>query len=102
MILMQAVQDDTMAVPGFERHTFMCSDCHDVEQRLVFIKPVGQPGETEPVAVHAAPPLSPATAEPAHAAEPVSTAESERAAHPGILTRVLAKFRAGRRAGSPD
>jgi hypothetical protein len=28
--------------------------------------------------------------------------ENERAAHPGILTRVLAKFRAGRRAGSPD
>jgi hypothetical protein len=45
MILMQAVQDDTMPVPGFERHTFMCSDCHDVEQRLVFIKPVDQGGE---------------------------------------------------------
>jgi hypothetical protein len=99
MILMQTVQDDTMAVPGFERHTFMCSDCHDVEQRLVFIKPVAPASETEPVTVHTAPPLSPSTLEPASSMEPVSTAEIVRPAHPGILMRVLAKFRGGR---SPD
>jgi hypothetical protein len=94
MILMQAVQDDTMAVPGFERHTFMCSDCHDVEQRLVFIKPVDQGGETEPVTVHIAPPISPL------AVEPASPVENERTAHPGILTRMFAKLRGGRRAAS--
>jgi hypothetical protein len=99
MLLMQTVQDDTMAVPGFERHTFMCSDCHDVEQRLVFIKPVAQASETEPVTLHAAPPLSPSTLEPASTVEPVSTAEIVRPTHPGILMRVLAKFRGGR---SPD
>ena len=38
MILMKVDQDDTMPVPGFERRTFMCSECHDVEQRLVFTK----------------------------------------------------------------
>jgi hypothetical protein len=38
MILMNVVQDDTMAVPGFEHHTFMCSECRNVERRLVFTK----------------------------------------------------------------
>src|SRR5262249_11464482 len=38
MTLMNVVQDDTMLVAGFEHHTFMCSSCHDVEQRLVFVR----------------------------------------------------------------
>ena len=38
MILMKVVQDDTTSVLGFERHTFMCSACHDVERRLMFTK----------------------------------------------------------------
>ena len=38
MMLMNVVQDDTMVVPGFEHHTFKCSECQDVEQRLVFTK----------------------------------------------------------------
>jgi hypothetical protein len=91
MILMQTVQDDTMAVPGFEHHTFMCSDCHDVERRLVFIRPVEQ-GGTESVTLNTAPPISPASA-----GEPASTVENERTAHPGILMRVLEKLRGGRR-----
>src|SRR5262245_16591797 len=37
MILMNVVPDDTMLVAGFEHRTFMCSSCHDVERRLVFI-----------------------------------------------------------------
>jgi hypothetical protein len=41
MNLMKAVQDDTMPVPGFEHHTFMCSACGDIERRLVF-RHVGQ------------------------------------------------------------
>ena len=36
MILMNVVPDDTMEVPGFEQHTFTCSECQDVERRLVF------------------------------------------------------------------
>src|SRR5437764_14664189 len=27
---------DAMSVPGFEQHTLTCSECGDVEQRLVF------------------------------------------------------------------
>jgi hypothetical protein len=95
MMLMQSVRDDTMAVSGFEHHTFMCSDCHDVERRLVFVKPAEQAGP-EPVTLNAAPSISPATT-----VEPVSPVEDEPAAPPGILMRVFAKLRGGRRAPSP-
>ena len=114
MLLMNVVQDDTMAVPGFEHHTFMCSDCHDVERRLVFTKPTEQI-DADAVPVHAAPPIAPASAPliaPASAVEhehiardhiareptaPKRTAavEHERKTSPGILMRVLAKLRGG-------
>jgi hypothetical protein len=94
MMLMQSVRDDTMAVSGFEHHTFMCSDCHDVERRLVFVKPAEQ-ADPEPVTLNTAPSIFPATT-----VEPVS-AENEPAAPPGILMRVFAKLRGGRRATSP-
>jgi hypothetical protein len=38
MVLMNVAQDDTMIVPGFEHQTFTCSECQDVERRLVFTK----------------------------------------------------------------
>jgi len=38
MILVKAIEDETMPVPGFQRHAYMCSSCHDTEQRLVFNK----------------------------------------------------------------
>ena len=53
MILMKVVPDDTMPVPGFERRTFICSACQDVEQHLAFVKP-GCESDAEPVPVHAA------------------------------------------------
>jgi hypothetical protein len=31
-------RDDSMPVAGFEHHTFMCSQCGDVESRLTFAK----------------------------------------------------------------
>jgi hypothetical protein len=100
MLLMQSVRDDTMAVPGFEHHTFMCSDCHDVERRLVFVKPADQadpePMTLEPMTLNAAPSISPATT-----AEPAPAVEDPPAASPGILMRVFAKLRGGRRATSP-
>ena len=73
MALMNVVQDDTMAVPGFEHHTFMCSGCGDVEQRLVFAEP-GEPGPS-----HAAPPMpaKPAEPLPSHAASPVPVKPAE-------------------------
>ncbi len=105
MMLMQSVRDDTMAVPGFEHHTFMCSDCHDVERRLVFVKPADQadpepmtlePMTLGPMTLNAAPSISPATT-----AEPAPAVEDAPAASPGILMRVFAKLRGGRRATSP-
>jgi hypothetical protein len=38
MILTNVVQDDTMEVAGFDHHTFTCSECQDVEERLVLPK----------------------------------------------------------------
>jgi hypothetical protein len=55
MILMNVVPDDTMAVPGFEHHSFMCSECQDMEQRLVFTK-YGREEAPEGMPIHAAPP----------------------------------------------
>jgi hypothetical protein len=81
MILMNVVQDDTMAVPGFEHHTFLCSECQDVERRLVFMKH-GREGDTEPMPVQAAPPIVPA-----------STVQDEHVAASGLLGRVVAKIR---------
>ena len=81
MILMKVVQDDTMAMPGFEHHTFMCSACHDVERRLVFTRH-GRESDTEPMPVHTAPPIAPA-----------STAQDERIAAPGLFRRVVTKLR---------
>ena len=77
--MMKVVQDDTMPVPGFEHHTFMCSDCHDVERRLVFTKD-GRESDAEPMPV--APPTVPAVAE-----------QDERIAVPGLFRRVVAKLR---------
>jgi hypothetical protein len=78
MILMNVVPDDTMTVPGFEHHTFSCSDCHDVERRLVFTKR-GRQSDVEPMPVHKAPPIVPTPN------EPVVT--------PGLFRRVLARLR---------
>src|SRR5438309_3943587 len=53
MVLVKVVPDDTMPVPGFERRTFICSACHDVEQHLAFVRP-GCESDAEPVPVHVA------------------------------------------------
>jgi hypothetical protein len=102
MLLMQSVQDNTMAVAGFEHHTYMCSGCHDVERRLVFSRPdeqggplpvsvpapeqpvPEQPVPEQPVPEHTAPPISPAAID-----------QIERPAPPGILRRVFTRFRGG-------
>jgi hypothetical protein len=119
MALMNVVQDDTMAVSGFEHHTFMCSGCGDVEQRLVFAKP-GEPSSShaaspvlakpaEPLPPDAPPPVvaKPAEPLPVHAAPPISPVPAVRgekapaaapAPAPGILQRVFARLR-GRQDG---
>ena len=78
MILTNVVPDDTMEVTGFEHHTFTCSECQDVEGRLVF----AEQGRGKPVPEQVAPPIVPA-----------STAQDEPVAASGLLTRVIAKIR---------
>ena len=36
MRLVQVDRDDTMMVPGYERHTLECSGCNEIERRTVF------------------------------------------------------------------
>jgi hypothetical protein len=86
MRLEQVAGDDTVPVPGFERHTFVCSDCGDIEQRLVFTRDVG-PSHTGSIPLHAAPSISPS-----------STVESKGAAVPGVVRRIFAKLWGIRRA----
>ena len=82
MTLMKVVPDDTLAVPGFEHRTFMCSACHDTEQRLAFTRRNNE-GSPEPMLVHTAPPIVLA-----------STVQDEliSAQAPGLFRRVVAKI----------
>ena len=74
--LIQVIADETMPVPGFQRHAYMCSLCHDTEQRLFFNKHAQQRElETVPAPV-----------------EPASTVLNLRAAAKGFLEPVLAKL----------
>jgi hypothetical protein len=77
MILIKVVEDETMMVRGFERHTYMCSACSDIEKRFVFNK---HDSEHE---VDAAPPAAPLTA-------PVL---NQPAAAQSLLSRVISKIR---------
>ena len=81
MILTNVVEDNTMAVPGFEHRTFVCLECQDVEQRLVFTKH-GSEGDTESMPEQGAPPIVPA-----------STVQDEDVTASGLLSRVVAKIR---------
>ena len=60
MILANVVRDDTMKVLGFERHSFRCVKCHDIDRRLVFIKH-GRQDDAEPLPMHTAPASVPAS-----------------------------------------
>jgi hypothetical protein len=82
MTLVKVDPDGAMGVSGFEHHTFICSACRDVEQRLVFARH-GREGDAREMPVHAAPPIVPA-----------STVQDERivAQAPGLFRRVVAKI----------
>lgn len=122
MILVKVVPDDTMAVAGFEHHTFMCSDCNDIERRLVFSKDgESRQGEGEHLerehirgariereqiasedveSTHGEPDA--AVNVPMHAAPPIAPAESpvsEQPHAPGLLRRMLARWRRTARTG---
>jgi hypothetical protein len=78
MRLEEVAEDETVAVSGFQRHTFKCSICGDVEQRLAFIRHV-EPSHADAIPLHSASPVSPASA-----------AENEDAAAPSVAKRVIA------------
>jgi hypothetical protein len=83
MHCVHVVQDDTFPVPGFERRTFMCSGCGDVERRLAFTKDARQSrGKPEPV--HPAPPIAPASSVP-----------NQHHAVSDVVKRVFARLRSG-------
>jgi hypothetical protein len=88
MILVKAVPDDTMAVAGFEHHTFMCSACGDSERRLVFSKHIEE-SRAGAVPIYAAPSIAPAAA-----LQEAAPQETERTA-PGLLRWMFAKLRGG-------
>jgi len=114
MILMNVVQDDTMPVVGFERRTFMCSSCHDVEQRLAFVRPVDETNveampssEAPPIADHqtseeqmhpaSAPSIAPTSEVQNEAAGAVRDEQSVAIEHepaPSLLWRVVTMMRA--------
>jgi hypothetical protein len=106
MRVMQVVPDETMAVPGYERHTLQCSDCGDVEQRLVFSRektpvdsvptPPVAPVAPESVAPGSKPEREHVAAESKPDNERVaaeSKPDSERVAAPSAWARAFAMFR---------
>jgi hypothetical protein len=101
MLLMNTVQDDTMAVSGFQHQTFMCSSCHDVERRLVFAKQDEQPSVAREIGVTAqigATEPTSAEVEPQYTApsiSPVVADQAERAPAGGVLRRVFGRLRGG-------
>src|SRR5262245_2656317 len=105
MAVINVVADNTMPVPGFERHTFQCPSCGDVEQRLMFNR--GAQDEARPVEV-SAPPVSPASASvnfeeassesrddkiTAPPVSPDAAAESDPVTSASVWARALAKLR---------
>ena len=79
MRVVQVVPDESMIVPGYERHTLQCIGCNDVERRLVFSR-----GKT-PVDNVPAPPTTDAT--------PASMRESEPVPAPSVWVRAFAMLR---------
>lgn len=104
MVLMNVVRDETMAVAGFEHHTFMCSGCKDIERRLVFNKQSEDDlapetiVQREPLVEHESPPILVHEQEEVVAAPPITPSmplESERPGATRILRRMFSMLRGG-------
>ena len=80
MVLINAIEDLTMPVIGFERHAYMCLACGNIEKRTVFNKQAKEKHEGE-IAAALSPPIVPA-----------ATIEKQPTAQ-GFLGRILAKIR---------
>jgi hypothetical protein len=87
MTLIDVVRDETIAIDGFQRHSFLCPSCNDVEHRLIFAKPGDETGgraKGAPLAAHPAPPIS-----------PTADGRGESGPPAGLLRRVLGRLRGG-------
>ena len=85
MILVKVVLDNSLPVPGFERHTLQCSDCGEAEERLSFSRE--RVRATETVTIASAPPIVPAApVETGTAVQPISPPTS-------LFKRVAARLR---------
>jgi hypothetical protein len=80
MRLEEVARDETVPVSGFMRHTFECSVCGDIEQRLAFIGRV-EPSNVDAIPLHSAPPVS-----------PLPAAENEDTAAPSVAKRLFANL----------
>jgi hypothetical protein len=78
MVLTNVVRD---AVPDVEHHTFICSECHVTERRVVLVRN-GRVDENAPI-----PALPPKPRRPA------STIQEEPIGSPGLFGRMMARIR---------
>jgi hypothetical protein len=76
LILMNVVRD---AVPGFEHHSFVCSECHITERRALFTRHGREDDNIAPMLIHAAPPTVPELTD-------------EDGADTGFFSRVIARI----------
>jgi hypothetical protein len=81
LILTNVVPDETATVRGVERHTFVCSQCHVTEHRIVFIKD-GRETDSPPTPMQAAQNIKPGP-----------RVQDEHVSAPGLLGRVMARLR---------
>ena len=81
LILTSVVLDETVAMRGFEHHTYVCSSCHATERKTVFTRH-GREDEGVPL-----PPL------PAGPAVRRVSGREEHVAAQGLLGRVAARLR---------
>jgi hypothetical protein len=69
------------AAPGVEHHTFICSQCHVMERRVVLVRR-GRVDESAPI------PVLPATP-----SKPASAGQEEHVASPRLFRRMMARLR---------
>jgi hypothetical protein len=81
MALLNAIEDWTMPVLGFERETFMCPECGKTDQRTSFNKQIKEKHEAQIAAI-----LTPPSIAPSAAIDSQPTAR-------GFFGRFLAKIR---------
>jgi hypothetical protein len=62
MVLLNAIEDWTKPVLGFERETYMCMGCGKTEQRTSFNKQIKEKHEAQIAAILTPPPVAPSAA----------------------------------------